>query len=155
MAITTGAFSALVFFGLQNVPRFSGPHAKSSSRFHQVITRRTVRIAATVAPALVTLAIGIFSLLALAHLGAARDAVTRSRDITASLHTVLARLTDAETSLRGYLLTGSREYLDPGAGAASDVHRALASARRLIADSTEQRRLDTLSTVISEKLSDL
>ena len=137
------------------MPRFTGPHAKSSSRFHQVITRRTVRIAATVAPALVTLAIGIFSLVALAHLGAARDAVTRSRDITESLHTVLARLTDAETSQRGYLLTGSREYLDPGAGAASDVHRALASARRLIADSTEQRRLDTLSTVISEKLSNL
>jgi PAS domain S-box-containing protein len=120
-----------------------------------VITRRTLRVAATVAPALVTLGIGIFSLLALSHLGAARDAVTRSRDITESLHTVLARLTDAETSERGYVLTGSRDYLDPGAGAAADVHRALASARRLIADSTEQRRLDTLATVISEKLAEL
>jgi len=120
-----------------------------------VITRRTLRIAATIAPALVTLGIGIFSLLALSHLGAARDAVTRSRDITESLHTVLARLTDAETSERGYVLTGSRDYLEPGAGAAADVHRALGSARRLIADSTEQRRLDTLSTVISEKLAEL
>jgi PAS domain S-box-containing protein len=120
-----------------------------------VITRRTLRIAATVAPALVTLAIGVFSLLALSHLGAARDAVTRSRNITESLETVLARLTDAETSERGYLLTGSRDYLGPGAGAAADVHRALSSARRLIADSTEQRRLDTLSTVISEKLAEL
>jgi PAS domain S-box-containing protein len=120
-----------------------------------VITRRTLRIAATVAPALVTLAIGIFSLLALSRLGAAGDAVRRSRDITESLQTVVARLTDAETSGRGYLLTGSREYLEPGAGAAADVHRALASARRLISDSTEQRRLDTLSTVISEKLTEL
>jgi PAS domain S-box-containing protein len=120
-----------------------------------VITRRTVRVAATVAPALVTLAIGVFSLLALARLAAARDAVTRSRNITESLHTVLSRLTDAETSQRGYLITGSPAYLDPGAGAAADVHRALASARRLIADSTEQRRIDTLSTVISEKLAEL
>lgn len=118
-------------------------------------SRRAFRIAATVGPALVTLAIGVFSLLALVRLAAAREAVTRSRDIAESLHTVLARLTDAETSQRGYLLTGSREYLDPGAGAAADVHRALASARRLIADSTEQRRLDTLSTVISGKLSEL
>jgi PAS domain S-box-containing protein len=120
-----------------------------------VITRRTLRIAATVAPALVTLAIGVFSLLALARLAAARDAVTRSRNITESLHTVLSRLTDAETSQRGYLITGSPAYLDPGAGAAADVHRALASARRLIADSTEQRQIDTLSTVISEKLAEL
>jgi PAS domain S-box-containing protein len=120
-----------------------------------VISRRALRIAATVAPALVTLAIGVLSLLALAHLGAAADAVTRSRDITESLQTVLARLTDAETSQRGYLLTGSPAYLDPGEGAAADVHSALGSARRLIADSTEQRRLDTLSSVIAEKLEEL
>ena len=120
-----------------------------------MITRRTLRIAATVAPALVTLAIGVASLLALAHLAAAGDAVAHSRDIKESLHTVLARLTDAETSQRGYLLTGSPAYLDPGAGAAADVHRALASARRLIADSTEQRRLDSLSTIIAEKLAEL
>jgi PAS domain S-box-containing protein len=120
-----------------------------------VISRRTFRIAASVGPALVSLAIGVFALIALARLGAARDAVTHSRDITESLHTVLSRLTDAETSQRGYLLTGSRAYLDPGAGAAADVHRALASARRQIADSAEQHRLDTLSTVISEKLAEL
>jgi PAS domain S-box-containing protein len=129
-------------------------HAKSSARFF-VISLRTFRVAATVGPALVSLAIGVFALIVLTRLGAARDAVTHSRDITQSLQTVLARLTDAETSQRGYLLTGSREYLEPGAGAAADVHRALASARRLISDSTEQRRLDTLSTAISEKLAEL
>ncbi|MEO7039814.1 MAG: ATP-binding protein [Gemmatimonadaceae bacterium] len=120
-----------------------------------MISRRTLRIAATVGPALVSLAIGVFALFGVARLAIARDAVTRSRDITESLQTVLARLTDAETSQRGYLLTGSRIYLAPGEGAAADVHHALASARRLIADSTEQARLDTLSIVIAEKLSEL
>ncbi|MDB4911692.1 MAG: ATP-binding region ATPase domain protein [Gemmatimonadetes bacterium] len=120
-----------------------------------MISRRSFRIAATVGPALVTLAIGAFSLVALTRLGTASDAVAHSREITESLQTLLARLTDAETSQRGYLLTGSREYLNPGAGAAADVHRALGSARRLISDATEQRRLDTLSTVISEKLKEL
>lgn len=120
-----------------------------------MISRRTVRLAATVGPALVTLAIGIFSLLALTRLSAAADAVARSRDITEALQTVLARLTDAETAQRGYLLTGSKEYLAPGAGAAADVHRSLATARRLISDPDEQHRLDTLSTVISEKLAEI
>ncbi|MEP7065885.1 MAG: ATP-binding protein [Gemmatimonadota bacterium] len=118
-------------------------------------SRRALRIAATVGPALVTLAIGVFSLLALSRLGAARDAVSHSRDITEELHTVLARLTDAETSERGYVLTGSEEYLAPGTGAAADVHRALGSARRLISDPVEQRRVDTLSTIISQKLAEL
>jgi signal transduction histidine kinase/CHASE3 domain sensor protein len=89
------------------------------------------------------------------RLAAARDAVTLSRDIAESLQNVLARLTDAETSQRGYLLTGSQIYLAPGEGAAADVHHSLAAARRLIADSTEQARLDTLSIVIAEKLAEL
>jgi signal transduction histidine kinase/CHASE3 domain sensor protein len=89
------------------------------------------------------------------RLAAARDAVTLSRDIAESLQNVLARLTDAETSERGYLLTGSQIYLAPGEGAAADVHHSLATARRLIADSTEQARLDTLSIAIAEKLAEL
>ncbi|MEO6211505.1 MAG: ATP-binding protein [Gemmatimonadaceae bacterium] len=120
-----------------------------------MISRRTLRIAATVGPALISLAIGVFALVGVTRLAAARDAITRSRDITESLQTVLARLTDAETSQRGYLLTGSRLYLDPGEGAAADVHHSLAAARRLISDSTEQARLDTLSIIIAEKLSEL
>ncbi|MBA2685078.1 MAG: CHASE3 domain-containing protein [Gemmatimonadaceae bacterium] len=120
-----------------------------------MISRPTLRIAATVGPALVSLAIGVFALVGVTRLAAARDAVTLSRDIGESLQNVLARLTDAETSQRGYLLTGSRIYLAPGEGAASDVHHSLASARRLISDSTERARLDTLSIVIAEKLSDL
>jgi PAS domain S-box-containing protein len=123
--------------------------------FFSVITRRYLRIAATVGPALVSLAIGLFALVGVSRLATVRAEVARSRDIAESLQTVLARLTDAETSQRGYLLTGSRLYLDPGTGAAADVHRELAHAHRLITDSTEQTRLDTLSTVIAEKLSEL
>jgi signal transduction histidine kinase len=120
-----------------------------------MISRRTVRIAATIGPALVSLAIGVFALVGVTRLSAAREAITHSRDITEALQTVLARLTDAETAQRGYLLTGSAIYLEPGAGAAADVHHALATARRLISDSTEQRRVDSLSLVIAEKLSEL
>jgi signal transduction histidine kinase/CHASE3 domain sensor protein len=127
----------------------------SSSRNLPVASRRTLRIAAAVGPALLSLAIGVFALVGVTRLAAARDAVTLSRDIAESLQNVLARLTDAETSQRGYLLTGSQIYLAPGEGAAADVHHSLAAARRLIADSTEQARLDTLSIVIAEKLEEL
>ncbi|MEP7087931.1 MAG: ATP-binding protein [Gemmatimonadota bacterium] len=120
-----------------------------------MISRSTLRIAATVGPALLSLAIGVFAVVGVRRLAVARDAVTLSRDISESLQNVLARLTDAETSQRGYLLTGSRIYLAPGEGAPADVHHSLASARRLISDSTEQARLDTLSIVIAEKLSEL
>jgi len=118
-------------------------------------SRRALRFAATIGPALLSLAIGTFALVGVTRLATAREGVARSRDVAESLQTVLARLTDAETSQRGYLLTGSRLYLDPGAGAAADVHRELAHAHRLITDSTEQRRLDTLSSVIADKLAEL
>jgi PAS domain S-box-containing protein len=120
-----------------------------------VISRRSYRVAATIGPAIVTLAIGVFALIGVERISMARDAVTLSRDIAENLLTVQARLTDAETAQRGFLLTGSRVYLDPGAGAAADVHRSLAAARRLISDAGEQARLDTLATVISEKLAEL
>ena len=120
-----------------------------------MISRPTLRIAATVGPALVSLAIGVFALVGVTRLAVARDAITLSRDVAEALETVQARLTDAETAQRGYLLTGSRVYLAPGEGAAADVHHALASARRLISDSTEQARLDTLSIVIADKLAEL
>ena len=120
-----------------------------------MISRRSYRIAATVGPALVTLAIGAFALIGVKRIAAARDAVTLSRDIAENLLTVQARLTDAETAERGFLLTGSRIYLDPGAGAAANVHRSLAGARRLISNPGEQARLDTLATVIAQKLAEL
>lgn len=120
-----------------------------------MISRRTLRIAATVGPALVSLAIGVFALVGVTRLAVARDAITLSRDVAEALQTVQARLTDAETAQRGYLLTGSRDYLAPGEGAAADVHHSLASARRLISDSTEQARLDTLSIIIADKLAEL
>ncbi|HEY7860839.1 MAG TPA: CHASE3 domain-containing protein, partial [Gemmatimonadaceae bacterium] len=116
---------------------------------------RTYRIAATVGPAIVSLAIGVFALIGVQRIAAAREAVTRSRDVAEDLLTLQARLTDAETAQRGYLLTGSRLYLDPGRGAAADVHRSLAAARRVIADPVEQARLDTLATVIANKLAEL
>ena len=89
------------------------------------------------------------------RIAAARNAVTLSRDIAEDLLNVQARLTDAETSQRGFLLSGSRDYLDPGAGAAADVRRSLAAARRLISDPNERADLDTLASVISAKLAEL
>ena len=89
-------------------------------------------MAATVGPALLSFAIGLFALEGVQRIAAARDAVTRSRDIAEQLLTVQSRLTDAETAQRGYLLTGSRTYLDPGAGAAADVHRSLADRKSVV-----------------------
>ena len=60
-----------------------------------MISRRTVRLAATVGPALVSVAIGVFAVVGLARLAAARDAVTLSRNVTGSLRSCLLYTSDA------------------------------------------------------------
>ncbi len=120
-----------------------------------MISSRASRIAASIGPAALSLAIGVFAMIGVQRLAAVRGSVTLSRDIAEALQTIVTRLTDAETAQRGYLLTDSREYLLPGAGAAADIHGALSESRRLVADPVELARLDSLATVVAEKLAEL
>jgi PAS domain S-box-containing protein len=120
-----------------------------------LISGRASRIAATIGPAAVSLAIGVFAVIGVQRLAAVRESVTRARDITEALQTTIARLTDAESAQRGYLLTGARSYLTPGMGAKADVRQALRRARSLVRDSTELAQLDTLESVIGQKLAEM
>src|SRR5580704_7875416 len=52
---------------------------------------------------------------------------------------LLARLVDAETGERGYIITGDSAYLDPYRGAAADVSQRLASLKQLTADNPGQQ----------------
>ncbi len=69
---------------------------------------------------------------------------------------VLARLTDAETGQRGYLLTGRGDYLQPYLAAERDATTALDSLRPLFAGRTNQlARLDTLTALSTKKFAEL
>ena len=82
--------------------------------------------------------------------------VSRTREVQKTLAELLQRLTDAETSQRGYLLTDADDFLEPYRGATNDVKAAMARLRTLVADSRSQlARLDSLQPVIELRVSRL
>ncbi|MDO8502634.1 MAG: CHASE3 domain-containing protein [Gemmatimonadaceae bacterium] len=60
---------------------------------------------------------------------------------------VLAGLADAETSARGFVLTGDSSFLTPLAAAHAGVPASIARLRALTSDPAQQARLDTLESV--------
>jgi PAS domain S-box-containing protein len=79
--------------------------------------------------------------------------VENTHQAIASLRLLISSATDAETSERGYLITGSAEYLEPYQSAVQNVNQALDEVRRLTSDNREQqRRLADLKPLVGERL---
>lgn len=72
------------------------------------------------------------------------------------LATVEARMSEAESEQRGYLLTGQAGFLAPYTVATNEVRTRLLNLRRLLADNpTQLRRLLKVESLSSAKLADL
>lgn len=81
---------------------------------------------------------------------------THSHQVIEALGTFLSDLRAAETSVRGYMLTGEPEYLDPYHAAVIAVQRDLSQVRKLTADSaSQQRRFDRLEPLVRARLDKL
>jgi PAS domain S-box-containing protein len=98
----------------------------------------------------------VVALLALDALQRGRVAerwVSHTRDVIEAGDAVRARLVDAETGERGYIITGRDEYLDPYYRSHEDVERSLALVQRLTSDNPEQqRRIAALADVVRARL---
>ena len=63
---------------------------------------------------------------------------------------------DAETGQRGYIVTGEDRYLDPYRSATAAIDGKLRDLKELTADNpAQQRRLETLGPLVSQKLGEL
>jgi PAS domain S-box-containing protein len=79
--------------------------------------------------------------------------VAHTQEVISALEAGRAILTEAETSQRGYLLTGEDQFLKDSQKAQTDAKGWLEQLRSLIADNPEQeRRLDSLAPLISQRL---
>lgn len=82
--------------------------------------------------------------------------ISHTQAIESNLEAVLALMTDAETGQRGFLLTGNESYLAPYNHAMTTIGQHMAELRALMADNPDdQRKLDTLQGLISEKFTEL
>jgi signal transduction histidine kinase len=105
-----------------------------------------------------SLAILVFSELGFRRLETANRNVSGALEVSAALHEVLALIVDAETSQRGYLLTGRPEYLDPYRAAVPRVEERINALRELVTrfGTPEQRnRVARINNLAGRKLSEL
>ncbi|HEX6533235.1 MAG TPA: CHASE3 domain-containing protein [Gemmatimonadaceae bacterium] len=114
------------------------------------------RPVAVLAPPLLVLAVGALALLALRQVSLTRQSVDRAHRVVETSARVLARLLDAETGQRGYLITGDESYLAPYDSARSQMPAAFRRLREAVADDPAQLlRVDSLGALASAKLEEL
>lgn len=108
----------------------------------------------------VLLSVGILAFSELGHrrLETANRLTGAALEIQASLNEVLALVVDAETSQRGYLLTGQPEYLDPYRAALPRIEQRFARLRTLVVahgDAVQRERVARFNNLIGKKLNEL
>jgi PAS domain S-box-containing protein len=76
-------------------------------------------------------------------------------EVLRNLDEVEARLVDAETGQRGYLLTGDKTYLEPYRAAIKNVDKTIGDLRNLTSDNpNQQKRIQTLEPLVESKLAE-
>jgi len=84
------------------------------------------------------------------------DWVSHTYEVKARLADLLAAVTTAESNTRGYLLTGSENYLDTYRTALNNIKSAFDDVRHLTTDNQHQQdRLSQLQPVIDQRLDNL
>ncbi len=97
--------------------------------------------------------LGVFSL---SDLSRATDLVKHTDDVRVSLGGLLSTLVDAETGVRGYVIAGDPQFLEPYERALSTWQAQFDQVRALTADNADQhQRLNRLLLFVGERLSNL
>ena len=107
---------------------------------------RLVRRFTVFAPAAIVLVSGALSYAALQRGIASRQSVVHTRDVLDASTHVLTAVLDAETSMRGFIITRDSSVLEPYQGAPARADSMFDRLRVLTADNpVQQRRVDTLA----------
>ncbi len=111
-------------------------------------------VSLAVAALLVALTV-VLSLGAFAQLGAAAAARTQTYDVIIRADSLLSDLVDAETSQRGYALTGDEQFLKPYLAVRDSVRGRLDELRARTPDDAAQKYLDAMAPLVDAKLADM
>ncbi|MEP6493261.1 MAG: CHASE3 domain-containing protein [bacterium] len=124
-----------------------------------IASRRKRGLRALVAPFAPAVIVALFGIIT--YVGVSREAETASwvdhtHQVIELNHDLLARMIDAETGARGFIITGDSAYLQPYRGAAADIKLTVGEIRRLTADNPlQQARIDSLGPVMDRQLAAL
>jgi signal transduction histidine kinase/DNA-binding response OmpR family regulator/CHASE3 domain sensor protein len=112
-------------------------------------------LAALVMAVIVIFVIAELSYQALQIRGAHTMALNHINAVQLQLNLLLSELKDAETGQRGFLLTGLESFLEPYDSARTSLSGELATLRGLTMHPDQQRNLETLEPLVTQKLDEL
>ncbi|MBV9775106.1 MAG: CHASE3 domain-containing protein [Gemmatimonadetes bacterium] len=117
---------------------------------------RWQKLAAVFGPTAIVVVFGLLAYWGTVREREERNAVIESHRVIETSQTLVARLVDAESRQRGYLLTGRERYFRPYEADRAGARAALAELRRLTGDSrSEQARIDTLGRLMESKFREM
>jgi CheY-like chemotaxis protein/CHASE3 domain sensor protein len=100
--------------------------------------------------------IAALSFLSLQNSNRTAARVSHTFEVLDGLRDLLSTVKDAETSQRGFMLTGSETYLEPYTGATFALPRVFSDLETLVSDSAMQRRrLESLRRFTDDKMQEL
>jgi CHASE3 domain sensor protein len=117
---------------------------------------RRQRVALALGPAGIVLLLGALTYTGVRQTQQSRVLVAHARDVVEHLHTVLSTMQDAETGQRGYILTGTPQYLEPYDHAVAELRADTTALRALTRENLEEQpQLDSLNALIRVKMTEL
>ena len=101
-------------------------------------------------------AVAITGLSTTRSLVADAELVAHTHEVRSHLNRMFGELIDAETSERGYVITGSERFIEPYRTAVANLELSFQELRRLTADNpNQQRRLDKTRPLLDRRRSEL
>jgi signal transduction histidine kinase len=99
-------------------------------------------------PAVIALALGAGILLELRRAGETALQLAQARTVVQALDAIEARLTNAETSVRGFVITGDTTYLPQYRAARTETDAAVMQLGRMPSEHMTPQQLDSLSKLV-------
>lgn len=86
----------------------------------------------------------------------ALDALTQTQNTRAKINQLMQQILDAETGLRGYLLTGENRYLDPYSSATLAINGTMDELRKIfVLDPSDLATFSPLARQVERKMSEM
>ncbi|WP_184334630.1 response regulator [Povalibacter uvarum] len=130
--------------------------AAEASRLHSRLPLPWGTLVGFILAILAMLLIGYVTYVSLQNRTESRERVARTLEVVSNLQQLQARVINAETGQRGYMLVGETTYLEPYSAAIAEIPTDLRRLRGMLQDNPRQlERLEALKTLIEGKLAEL
>jgi PAS domain S-box-containing protein len=111
-----------------------------------------LRLTVVLGPALLVLALGVLAVAAIQRAAGGMEHVARAYRVSVAVEAMLTRVVDAQTAMRGFIVTGDEQFLEGYHGVADDVELHFGTLRHLIIDPEQRQRLEELRSLVEANL---